>query len=87
MAFIMNFTDRFQDLEDLKTIFLQLDTSHDGKLSLEEVRTGLQKAMGTVQGGFDMYQQILIALDKDCNDYIDYSEFLTAAVSKTMLLT
>lgn len=83
----MNFTDKFADLEELKNIFLQLDTSHDGKLSIEEVRDGLQQAMGSFQAGFEWYQQILVALDKDCNDYIDYTEFLTAAVNKTKLLT
>jgi calcium-dependent protein kinase len=25
-------------------------------------------------------------MDKDCNNYVDYSEFLTASVSKTKLL-
>ena len=87
MAFILSFTDRFHDLDELKTIFLQLDTSHDGKLSVEEIKGGLQKALGTMASSQKLYQQILEALDKDCNNYIDYTEFLTAAVSKEKLLT
>ena len=33
-----------------------------------------------------MYKDIMIALDKDCNGYIDYTEFLVALVNKTKLL-
>lgn len=43
--------------------------------------------MGKFISSQALYQQILEALDKDCNNYIDYTEFLTAAVSKEKLLT
>jgi Ca2+-binding EF-hand superfamily protein len=33
-----------------------------------------------------MYKDIMTALDKDCNGYIDYTEFLVALVNKTKLL-
>lgn len=43
--------------------------------------------MGNVKGSMKWYEEIMITLDKDCNGVIDYSEFLTAAVDKTKLLS
>ena len=43
--------------------------------------------MGHVKGNMKHYEEIMIALDKDCNGMIDYSEFLTAAVDKNKLLS
>jgi calcium-dependent protein kinase len=64
-----------------------LDTSNDGLLTLEEIKEGLTTVMGKVKGKQKIYEAILITLDKDCNGVIDYSEFLTAAVNKTKLLS
>ena len=33
-----------------------------------------------------MYSDIMISLDKNCNGFIDYSEFLVAAADKNKLL-
>lgn len=43
--------------------------------------------MGDVRGNKKFYEEIMVALDKDCNGVIDYSEFITAAVNKTLLLS
>lgn len=87
MAFIMSFYEGFGDLDELRKIFISLDKSNDGKLSLEEVKEGLISVMGKYKRNSKVFEQIMIELDKDCNGYIDYSEFLTAAVNKERLLS
>jgi calcium-dependent protein kinase len=45
----------------------------------------LKKVFGDVKG--NMYQDIMRSLDKNCNGYIDYSEFLVAASDKNKLVS
>ena len=87
MAFIVSFYESCSEFDELRKIFLQLDKTHDGKLTMEEVKEGLENAMGKVKKKKTMYEAILLDLDKDGNGYIDYSEFLTAAVNKQRLLS
>jgi Ca2+-binding EF-hand superfamily protein len=56
-------------------------------LTLDEIHEGLTTIMGHVKGNLKEFEDLMISLDKNCNGVIDYSEFLTAAVSKTKLLT
>jgi len=37
MAFILNFTNKFEDLDQLTKIFLHLDKNHNGRLALEDI--------------------------------------------------
>ena len=87
MAVIMQFYERFDELEQLRKIFVALDKSQDGLLSLDEIRTGLTQIMGHVRGNLSEFEELMKALDKNCNGVIDYTEFLTAAVSKQRLLS
>lgn len=43
--------------------------------------------MGHVKGNLKEFEELMIAIDKNCNGVIDYSEFITAAVNKTKLLS
>lgn len=63
-------------------IFMSLDQSKDGMLTIDEIHEGLVAIMGKVRGNLREFEQIMIDLDKDCNGVIDYSEFLVAAVNK-----
>lgn len=82
MAFIMSFYDDYGDYDELRKIFLQLDKSKDGKLTIEEINDGLTLVLGKVKRNSREYLKIMEDLDKDCNGVIDYSEFLTAAIDK-----
>lgn len=82
MAFIMTFYERCGDYDRMLEIFLSLDQSKDGMLTLDEIHEGLVAVMGKVRGNMREFEQIMIDLDKDCNGVIDYSEFLVAAVNK-----
>ena len=43
--------------------------------------------MGHVKGNLKEFEKLMTSLDRDSNGVIDYSEFLTAAVSKQALLS
>jgi len=66
-----------KETENLRTAFISLDKNGDGKLSLEELKSGF------VSAGFNMQDLNLIieSCDGDGNEYIDYSEFLTATIN------
>lgn len=42
LSFIVNLKATTDDLEELNQMFLKLDTSKDGQLSLEEISVGLE---------------------------------------------
>jgi calcium-dependent protein kinase len=54
-----------------------LDKNGDGKLSREEITQGIEKIKCT--SFFDI-EKIIEECDADGSDFIDYSEFLTAAM-------
>lgn len=83
----MQFNSRYADMDRLRQIFLSLDKSNDGMLTVEEVQEGLVKVMGRVKGNLREFQQIMEDLDKDGNGMIDYSEFLAASVNKAKIIS
>ena len=62
--------------------FIDLDRDKNGLLTLDEIHKGLNKVMGNLKGSQKEFEELLVSMDKNCNGVIDYSEFLTAAVSK-----
>jgi Ca2+-binding EF-hand superfamily protein len=46
MVVMMSFYQRCEELEELRKIFLALDKSNDGLLTLDEVHEGLTTVMG-----------------------------------------
>jgi calcium-dependent protein kinase len=76
-----------EELEELKNLFIRLDTSKDGTLSIEELKEGMEqvtKKIGT-QKAME-YEGLMHSLDKDGNGVIDYTEFITGAIDKVALL-
>ena len=43
--------------------------------------------MGNVKGNMKIFDDIMASLDKNCNGVIDFTEFLTAAADKDVLLS
>ena len=73
-------------MDRVREVFLELDKSGDGTLSVEEVRDGLVRAMGCVKGNLDDFNRIMADLDKDGNGVVDYSEFLAASINKQTIV-
>lgn len=82
----MNLKATSEELEELKNMFFKLDTSKDGKLSIEEIKDGMDNIAGIFKGSKTEYQSLMNAMDKDGNGIIDYQEFITAAIDKAALL-
>lgn len=82
----MSFNQRYEEMDELRKIFMSLDKSNDGMLTIDEVREGLIQVMGNFRGNMREFEEIMVDLDKDCNGVIDYSEFLTAAINKNQLI-
>jgi calcium-dependent protein kinase len=59
MAFILTFNEKYSELDRLRELFIQLDTSNDGKLSLNEIKEGLCKVMGNVKANQQYFEDIL----------------------------
>jgi calcium-dependent protein kinase len=75
--FIVSHLSTQQELKELQTAFMILDINGDGKLSREEIMEGIEKVRFTKY--FDI-EKIIEECDADGNDFIDYTEFLTAAM-------
>ena len=73
------------EFEELREIFINLDSGGDGFLQLNEIREGLMKVQGKVKGNLPMFKEILDGMDKNLNGKVDYTEFLTAASNKRKL--
>ena len=87
LTYIISQSENISSLTELKEVFNRFDESGDGYLQLEEITEGLKEVLGHVKGNMQIYQDILISLDKNCNGVIDYTEFLTAAADKDDLLS
>ena len=74
-------------MEELKNLFIQLDKSKDGTLSLDEIRDGMDLVLGKLPGTKAKYDDLMKSLDKDGNGVIDYTEFITGAIDKSVMLS
>lgn len=75
------------ELNDLKAIFLSLDTNHDGFISCEELEVGLSKTVGSFNMAHnDFWKELFHSLDGNDDGKIEYSEFITGAINKNMVV-
>ena len=87
MSFIVGLKASSSELEELKNLFIKLDTSKDGTLSIDEIREGMENLRAVI--GDDKvieYKELMHSLDKDGNGVIDYTEFITGAINKVTML-
>lgn len=74
-----------KEKEKLDEIFRALDTKRNGKLSKEEFKEGYQKYSGTHFSNKEM-ENIFDRVDVNGNGFIEYSEFVVAAMEQNELL-
>lgn len=77
-SFIVTHVLGNQDLEAARALFVRLDRNGDGRLSREELHTALELEFG-------QFHDVIAQLDTDHSGFIDYNEFLKAAVEKSKL--
>jgi len=70
--------------ESLRSVFLSLDADRDGRLSAEDLEKGFGQLF---PGGDQDIRSILRSMDGDGSGYVDYHEFLAAAMNWRQVLT
>eukprot|EP00928_Gymnodinium_smaydae_P018457 TRINITY_DN17022_c0_g2_i2.p1 TRINITY_DN17022_c0_g2~~TRINITY_DN17022_c0_g2_i2.p1 ORF type:complete len:517 (+),score=137.34 TRINITY_DN17022_c0_g2_i2:91-1641(+) len=71
-------------IKELREIFMGLDENDDGKLTVAEMKTGIEKA-GLKNIPPDL-KQIMEDVDSDGSGVIDYTEFLAATLDRRVYL-
>ena len=75
-----------RELKEAKDIFLELDENGDGKLSREELMKGYRRFLSK-ESAQAIVDNIMHRVDTDNNGYIDYNEFLKAAIDVKKVAT
>ena len=78
-AFIASQLLSKSERDDLAKVFKAFDKNNDGKLSIEEVKDGYREHYGRDMTGTEL-QAMFNAVDTDHSGFIDYSEFVVAAM-------
>jgi calcium-dependent protein kinase len=71
IAFIVNQLITKNEIEELRKIFMELDTNNDGKISYEELVTGYKKMNGSLNSQ-ENAKEIFERVDADDNGFIGY---------------
>jgi calcium-dependent protein kinase len=75
-----------QEKEKLAKIFKDIDVNGDGKLSKEEIMNGFDKYFNKTMNEEEV-DKMFESVDTDNSGFIDYSEFIVAAMNEKNLLT
>ena len=86
LAYLVHNFPQMKDVVNACKLFNQIDTSGDGKITQAELLKGLQKKIKSDTLEEDV-AKIYKNIDMDNNGYIEYEEFVRAAVSKERFLS
>lgn len=85
LYFVVNQVTSKEDKEDLMNTFMALDTDNDGKLTRDDLIKAYVKMGEDPTAVEKTIDEILSNIDKSEKGYIDYTEYLTASMSKRRL--
>ena len=86
LAYLVHNFPQMRDVINACKLFNQIDVNGDGKITKEELLKGLQGKMKSPTLAKDV-DEIYKNIDMDNNGYIEYEEFVRAAVSKEKFLS
>ena len=67
-------------------MFIKLDSSQDGYISLKELRNGMIETLGSLKAQASDWSELIEQLDTNGDGQIDYGEFITASVNRAKLI-
>jgi len=85
-AFIASQLLSKSEKDNLAKVFREFDKNGDGKLSMDEIKDGYLNHYGKVMSDDDV-ERMFAAVDTDNSGFIDYSEFVVAAMNEKNLVT
>lgn len=74
-----------EEKKELTEAFKALDSNGDGKITVEELKTGYDKNIGGITDA--EMKKLMQVLDSDGSGAISYSEFIAAAINREKVLT
>ena len=72
-----------QEIKKIKAVFESIDIDNDGKLSLEEMKKAVSLSDGMK---LENIEQIFKSIDTDNSGNIEYTEFISASIEKSVYL-
>lgn len=85
IAYITNQLISKEDREELLKLFLICDKNKDGVLSKEEIIESYTSVYGSIDE--DQVDNMVKAVDIDCNGVIDYKEFLICTLNRDLIIS
>lgn len=86
LAYIVHNMVKKEETEEFRKLFMEFDANGDGHLTKDELVAGLSKAMGSEEAKKEV-ERVMEYIDVDGNGFIEYEEFLRAAMKKEKILT
>jgi calcium-dependent protein kinase len=88
LAYLVHNMSHLEEVQDACRLFNRIDQNGDGRITKEELLTGLKQFISLSDETLeDDTEKIFKTIDGDNNGYIEYEEFVRAAIDKEKLLT
>lgn len=88
LAYLVHNCQNNEEVQDAAKLFNRIDLNGDGKITKQELLAGLKQFLSVSEESLvDDVEIIFWNIDADNNGYIEYEEFLRAAIDKEKLLT
>ena len=71
-----------EEIKKIKEVFQSIDSDHNGKLSLEEMKKAFSKGDLSIEFNEEIFKQI----DTDNSGNIEYTEFISACIEKNIYM-
>lgn len=87
LAYLVHNNSQLEDVQDAIKLFNLIDTNGDGRITKQELYEGLQKYLAISEESLkEDVERIFDNIDNDRNGYVEYEEFIRAAIDKEKFL-
>lgn len=86
LAYLVHNNPQMEEIENACKLFNQMDVNGDGKISKQELYAGLSRHFPNNELLLKDCDEIFKNIDGDNNGYLEYEEFVRAAIDKSMFL-